>query len=355
MHLKQWGVAFGICVWSLLASAVTNESASSQKAECIGRYEITLPSEVEFGLVSIDDIVNDKGVNGHSLYYFDNGESTSYGWGYEVSQSLSKEEFAKFKERIRAKIKKNYDRYMKKAQNASSLLLKELFEKDASFWVEKNTGIEDSYAYGGLGTRLYLYRNGKIYTVDAKDDATLQTKLANFRVRSPYEIPKETGLCYPYGFEVDNGHRKYSMSVVMRLRDRPEVEILFQIGGAVTSKDKSAADEISFFWEYNYREPDRERKLISPHVPGIIYFPRVEIDKRKGKYSLVRITRENGMIDYGYMAYVQKDYQAKEYTPDLTMYVISTNARAKSKPLEKNEFSKMAEDIAASIRLRPVQ
>ena len=70
------------------------------------------------------------------------------------------------------------------------------------------------------------------------------------------------------------------------------------------------------------------------------------------------VMRTDDTIDYGYLAVVRGDPQAKVDTPDLMLYVIrdAKNAVAKGKkPIDKDEVLKMAEAIAASVKHRPVQ
>ena len=76
----------------------------------------------------------------------------------------------------------------------------------------------------------------------------------------------------------------------------------------------------------------------------------------KGLSSFVKFIRHDDAVDYGYAAVVRGDPNAKEDTPDLMVYVIRDSHNAKGKePMPKDEFLKMAETIAASVKRRPVQ
>jgi hypothetical protein len=72
---------------------------------------------------------------------------------------------------------------------------------------------------------------------------------------------------------------------------------------------------------------------------------------------MMKLTRQDDQIDYGYLAASAGDHLAKEDTPRLMLYVIrdAKNAQAKGiEPIGKDEFFKLAKDIAASVKRRPV-
>ena len=83
------------------------------------------------------------------------------------------------------------------------------------------------------------------------------------------------------------------------------------------------------------------------------------MDGRKGVATLVEMLRLDGVTtDFGYLAVVRGDPDAKQDAPDLMLYVIrdAKNATSKGKqPIEKEEFFKMARAIAASVKHRPTQ
>jgi hypothetical protein len=71
--------------------------------------------------------------------------------------------------------------------------------------------------------------------------------------------------------------------------------------------------------------------------------------------SFVKIVREDGSEDYGYLVVARGDPFAKEDTPDLMLYVVQNSRNAKAKgavPMSKDAFLELAQTVAASVRRR---
>ena len=204
--------------------------------------------------------------------------------------------------------------------------------------------------------------------------------LRNFRARSLYELPTEQGVCVPYGFVKDDRPQKRSMGTIMRLKDHPDVKILFRDQSALFNenfkKEESASveQELRAFWE----RPDWGG--VKYQALGFRKFPSVQIGGYKGQSTFVEITRPTRSskyecswddqyfskaekkaagclpqtLDYGYIAYVKGDPDAKEDTPNLLLYVMQNSEDAPDgKPtIGKDELKKMADTIAASIKRR---
>jgi hypothetical protein len=85
---------------------------------------------------------------------------------------------------------------------------------------------------------------------------------------------------------------------------------------------------------------------------------RVKLAGYNGLASFMQLTRDDGGVEYGYLAIVRGDPDAREDTPDLMLYMIRNAERARAKgqePISKEAFIEMAETIAASVKRRPVQ
>lgn len=64
----------------------------------------------------------------------------------------------------------------------------------------------------------------------AQARATFVKAVQNFRYRKLYEIPKERGICVPYGFWPDDGTTTYHTNATLRWADRPNVLYHFDTG-----------------------------------------------------------------------------------------------------------------------------
>lgn len=64
----------------------------------------------------------------------------------------------------------------------------------------------------------------------AQARATFVKAVQNFRYRKLYEVPKERGICVPYGFWPDDGTTTYHTHATLRWADRPNVLYHFDTG-----------------------------------------------------------------------------------------------------------------------------
>ena len=264
--------------------------------------------------------------------------------------------------------------------------------KILEYKADKNSitySLQDKY---GVSASTFIYQAGRIYffrqSVDelpvAEAEARVKSGQANFiqnfRARALYEIPQEKGFCMPYGFVKDDRPQKRSMGTIMRLKDHPDVRILFRdqsalfTGNYSEEENASVEQELRAFWERASWGGVKYQAL------GFRKFPSVQIGGYKGQSTFVEITRPTRSskyecswddqyfskaekkaagclpqtLDYGYIAYVKGDPDAKEDTPNLLLYVMQNSEDAPDgKPtIGKDELKKMADTIAASIKRR---
>ena len=183
--------------------------------------------------------------------------------------------------------------------------------------------------------------------------------LGGLRPRDTFSIPKESGVCLPYAFIRDDGKESRHIAMAFRPREHPDITVLLRDVTAAEGDPKANPNvyepqaQSDSFWTY-YDNTYRKSLRSVWSDP----YKRVTLGGSNGVESFVRIVREDGIEDYGYLAIVRGDPEAKEDTPDLMLYVIrdAKNAIAKSKqPIDKDEFLKMAQTIAAGVKRRPVQ
>ncbi len=128
---------------------------------------------------------------------------------------------------------------------------KDIREEQASInrikqdWHPIDLGLPQSLGYAaGPTLHAFLLRDGRAYnfmSVGGEGEAPFDERkkafldmLQRFKVRKLYEIPKERGLCIPYGFIPDDGTGHFRMEVSMRYKDRPGV--IYTIGTAVVGE-----------------------------------------------------------------------------------------------------------------------
>lgn len=342
----------------LVVSAVSLWSAPVR--ECVGRFEFEAPGELE--LPGVDrDIFTDEAER-LMPYSFTGSTRLSYmnvyvPDRYFVSPELTQAEFEEWTE---AKLKK-YDRqlesytasegyklehryYPEKFQNQSSRLLvmrlqreycfkRQLyFQKRALRWngcLSRNTGLDSAQIFDSL--------------------------LTMFKPRALYNIPREQGVCVPYGFVRDRNEIGYTIGTAYRLKDHPDIEFLFTVGPAAEVPDKSDKDKLWLYWHYPGRPYDKMR------VSGVFIFAfyhTVKIAGHKGKSLTATITNLDGTKDYGYAASSMGDYKYGSHKPQILFYLQRTQARALAKgikPLDEDEVYDLAKRILKSFKWRETE
>jgi len=172
----------------------------------------------------------------------------------------------------------------------------------------------------------------------------------------------------PYGFIAgDSGHELRNMGVTYRLKNHPDVTIFFQdLGiepgpGFQRPENESAKDFVTYLWNRKYQWSSVSKELISPK------WRPIKMDGRDGLGTFVKATFRDvpvydykdkvidhlNYINYGYVAYVQGNHNARNLEPDLLLYVMQDSSQVKKQPpMDKDDLEKLAEHIVSSIKRR---
>ncbi|WP_300719354.1 T6SS immunity protein Tli4 family protein [Pseudomonas sp.] len=367
---------------SFAVTAKTQEIPKGWKTECVGYFKISVPGEVDIGIARGGSDPSKLSQAVHTGDY-DLFEDSIYLDGLiRISSMLPRAGFLRLKDERLEFVKAS-----REGKTEHSPI------KDSDYAFKKNSlsySYTDKYynvkgvtfIYGARRIYYYAQSKGEFSPTDpeAKVKSDQAHFLKNFRPRARYQIPREKGFCMPYGFVKDDRPQKRSMGTIMRLKKHPDVRILF--------RDQSASLLESYSMEQN---PTVENELLAfwerPDWGGVNYkalglnkFPSVQMGGYKGQSTFVEITRPTRTptelcswsdeyfskadkkaagclprtMDYGYIAYVKGDPDAKEDTPNLLLYVMqdSENAPDGKPTIGKDELRKMAETIAASIKRR---
>ncbi|SAK57932.1 hypothetical protein AWB75_02286 [Caballeronia catudaia] len=347
---RLWRATF---LFGFLASPVL----ANQFEECVGRYQLALPGIAQPATVT-PRVVDRKYVE--EPIQFPDGQPANLSTfrvngRFEITRELTLAEYVAFKDVLKRRIDE--------AGRDNKDLLR----------IEMSTDRPHAYAYfGSASSGFSIYADGQMVTFRTAGygdnaeagKAKIQKILNGLAFRKDFEVPRGAGVCLPGVFVAleENDHR--DVGVTYRLKEHPDVTILF--------KDKTSAKPIEmvdvhnmpvgrrtnltsreqneFVWKYSGL--GRAVKLDHDPLP----FQNVELDGRKGVSSFGTITRDDGTIDFAYLATVQGDPNAAVDTPDLMLLVQRTAKYAKgSPPVSKDELKKIAKDIAASVIRRPVQ
>jgi len=379
--IKKISLSCFIASLSFALQAKTPAIPENWKTECVGYFQISLPGEVEVGVVRTNP---DPSKGNHNLQNKGNqffADSIYFGSSIRTSSIRKERSFS----RIKDEAEKGTEESKEDSGNDSTMKMLEYYADHSSIFLS----FISNHAVTG---EAFLYKTGRIYyfrtsmtelpvaEAEAKVKYAQTHFLQNFRPRALYEVPQEKGFCMPYGFVKDGTPQSRSMGTIMRLKDHPDIRILFRDQSASFMKSYSGEEnptvekELRAFWE----RPDWDG--VNYQALGFRKFPSVQMGGYKGQSTFVEITRrtrsskdqcswddkyfskaekkEAGCLpqtkDYGYIAYVKGDPDAKEDTPNLLLYVMqdSQNAPDGKPTIGKDELRKMADTIAASIKRR---
>ncbi len=372
---------------SLSACAEEPAVPKQWKSECIGRFQLSLPTNLETALsfeLKKSESSLDSNLKGD---FFKNGDVSERNvfsvdsTAISVSHSGLESDFEAFK--------KNYFNQRKS----------EAFKKPGLYAPAPVIGNEEKInadkAFGWSSPNnlsAFLFRQDRgfaFHTSKYKNEANLADSrmryfLANFVARSQFSLPKGQGICIPYGFIKDDGGKYRNIGVSMRLIDQPDVEIFFKDTNASGESEKTASEykgsrgEVEFFW--SYYGPTMGNQLHGT----LNKYHKIKLADYSGEYAFATIARPISLneprekdgetnaefkerikneisegtrpLDYGFMASFKGD-PSKVSEPDLTLYVIRTASRAVAagkQPVSEKDLKIMALQIAASIQRRKV-
>lgn len=373
--------------------------AQNWQNECVGYYQLQLPDNLEVALYPVGDFIHPRHVaryNGNiqtSLYAatgitfdqtYDLGEKgtsqarfSAFYYGEDEldisSQSQQPVDFPAYKKKVDDGLKFGTN-VIRQYENLDAQRLKRAPMPETEFSRKFSYLFRDyPHAFVAYKRRtyvIYLTDGQRLYhfwhryergTRDPSQNAERQLQksepqvlalLSRFHPRQLYELPAGPGFCLPYGFIADDsGHEPHNMAVTYRLKDHPDVTIMFQdLGMAPTQTSKDGLNEkdyIDWLWRSQYMGAADDRKNLG------MKWRTIKMDGRKGTASFVKGLYQDGRINYGYIAYVQGDRSARNMTPDLLLYVRQDSRLAKNgQPVSQHEIEKMAEHIVSSVRKR---
>jgi hypothetical protein len=311
------------------------------KTECVGRYQVGVPGEVEVAVIAYKHWFDE---NNPSPYRFGDDTVAPFSGGIETSSIVNASEYAF----LRKKLQNNGDK--------SNQEMRDSYANDLSNLVKPyTTGYPYSFGWQDKnGIRVFIYSNHRIINYPSRQENEIQRFLTHFHPRALYEIPSQPGVCFPYGFIADDGKAPRSVAVTMRLVDHPDVEVFFKDGSdpyGYTADTNTPEVQLRSFWD-GYSRDD----LIKIIKMDTHYFHDIHIGEQSGKAAIVTITNRNGTTDYGYAAATVADFDRKTSAPSQMIYVIRTASRAIAKgiqPVSKEQIKDIAEQMMASIKRHP--
>jgi hypothetical protein len=333
------------------------------KTECVGRYEVALPENIEVALTDPEGMDNRNAFP--NRYHFSDGTSAAYSGGYDVSPKITEAQFTQFQQ--------HYDTYQK---NLKLKLIQEGNKTDEDYLQSlRLPGFPlSSFAWGTPNyIDFFYYANERVFHFYAQDNKLIKAKISppfSFHPRPLFTAPQKQGVCFPYGFIADNGNDPYSIGITVRPIDHPDVEIMVSIshaqhfdkGNSPSLLKKLAKNTVESFWDYKY-------SAVAHKSVDTDWTHTISIDGRDGysKFASYENYTKNDPIpnlmykpqiytaknDFGFIAKVEGD-DSNVTKPTIEMYVIRTADRAKGKPVTESELKEIANTVLQSIRPRNI-
>jgi Tle cognate immunity protein 4 C-terminal domain len=341
--------------------ACSSEVESATKnwpTECVGRMQLQLPGPVDLAATFNASVKSFRAKEDRPIHRpsFPDGTPAPFANSISISHPLTEIEKAKFLKFAEAEEFEVVDRAAdgRKLYKFARGFQRIEFPVGKGFGLKNKKVIDATYFVGDSLVKWTLsHEIGEVYL--------------KARPRPTFEVPKEPGLCLPYIFVPDDGKSRRGLSMSYRLKDHPDIQITLTDASAfkperlnadgqmpeaevkLRNKHAEPEQEIGYFW---LERLNAARKYESQWLIPDTTKP-VTLAGYKGLQSFVRLTMDDGTLNYGYFAVVRGNPDAAEDTPDLRLYVRQDVQQAQGKtPLTKEQFIDMAQAIAKSVQRR---
>jgi hypothetical protein len=342
-------------------SAIASDARLWTK-DCVGYLEISLPEKADVAATAFSQLLHPA----RTVYSeFEDGQVAPYSkyhyvGAMQVTHALSEEKIQRFlaeAKRTRAQYQADAESYKKNDANMPEAAYQE-------FNLPKGDGVairRFRYLYAAKTMNRHAFKWG----MNAPDDRIpefvqfMSKLLSTIALREDMTVPSGFGLCMPHLFIPIDGPDRYghTIATTYRLKNHPDVTVMLEDASAkrpLESQDPAkltALYKSNFFWTQDYRSYESIKNLLTMRGHNTIDFAG-----QKGVESMVSLIRKDKVTeDYGYSIVTQGDPDARNEKPELMFYVIrdARNADKRGmKPIDKEEFLKLAREIAASVKRR---
>jgi Tle cognate immunity protein 4 C-terminal domain len=341
-------VAVG-CLWVLISGCSAQEVAVASKLECIGRLQIAFPTDVDVAAFVPTDRSR-EGFTPEAMFL--DGEPAlwsdlGYLGGVRVAGQLDQ-----------VSLKQLLTQRMKVREKFRAVSL-------AGDFVDRSVKLQSGFGFDAqnrahltvaMGSTVVLWSGySGLSALQREQDYLVLVR--GLRERKIFSVPAEIGVCLPFAFIRDDGIPRRHIATTYRLKAHPDITIMLRDATAARVDPKAdphvydpKAKSDDFWARYDSAYRKSLRSVWS--TP----YKQIKLAGSVGVESFVKIVREDGSEDYGYLAVGRGDPDAEIDTPDLMLYVIQNSKKAKAQgvtPLDKDAVLKMAQTIAASVKRRP--
>jgi hypothetical protein len=354
-----------ILIILLMARPVSGSSIVSPpefKMECVGRSLLSLPRDAEVAAMLPDDFrIELEGGVAQPAFRFLDGEFAAsnaviYGGSLVVTHKISLSQQNDF-----------LTRALETRKRVSSSIAQERSGVDDPPSVYEHLSTENQIgsawrvnghyiAYFSVGEHSVLWTS----SATDNDSSELLHDFRNLRgglqPRPMFTLPDRQGVCLPNIFIADDGKTYRSVRTAFRMKSHPDFLLIVQDSKAVapSAGRKSPAESLTEFWEQFEYRPNVRNVRSAWHLPKT---RPMRLGERAATASLVRITRNSGVVDIGYLAIAPGTPGPAIDIPEIRIFAVRDAALAKQKgvkPIDEEEFVSLVEKIAKTVRhLRP--
>ncbi len=341
------------------ASTQADETPDSPIEECVGRSELTLPSDAEAALYSIETVARlAKPPATLVQARFTDGQVAGYTqWQYRgdlyVTRPVTSAQVADVLRRFGNLEREDraYAARKKVDDSGTPLSYEQLSDSTRS----RASRLGSSYLATWNLSDIVVHWSSVVGADDTKPNRLAYQTISHSKLRAPFQMPDGPGVCLPSLFIPDDGKTGRFIASTYRLKQHPDVTVWIQDRDAdgvppagKLGQLEQAAKDGDFFWTQNYQHRKSFRSLWSlPHpidAPGVV-----------GVASLVELTRDDDTLDYGYFASFRGTSDSSLGDTQIKMFVIRDADIALQKgikPVDKAAFVALAESIQRSVRAR---
>jgi hypothetical protein len=185
--LLNWRLFFAGWIFFTQGAALAGDAQTSWNAECVGRFQMSVPGDVEVAVSSFQNWLDE---NNAGAYRFLDGTLAPYSKivGVEISSAVSGPDFEAYQNRMAVNAEKQIRDLRDSYRNDLADSIKPFATNFAnSFgWMNKN------------GRTIYAHIGGRVLIYSSSSSEGISSFMKAFRPRPLYTIPIGPGVCIPY-------------------------------------------------------------------------------------------------------------------------------------------------------------
>jgi hypothetical protein len=327
--------------------------------ECVGRLRLSLPDDVEVAAMLPEEFQTElEGGVAQPAFRFLDGEFASsnsiiYEGSLVVTHKISRAQQDAFLQRTvetRKRVSSSIAQERSIRDDGSRSIFEQLSTENqvGSAW-----RVDAHYiAYFSVGEHSVLWSSAATLNNSPELLHGFHNLVSGLQPRPMFTIPNHQGVCLPNIFIADDGLAYRSIRTAFRMKSHPDFLLILHDSKAVapSGRRKSPSELLTEFWgQFEYQSTVRS-------VRSAWQVPKTRaalLGERAAVASLVRITRDSGVVDIGYLAIAPGIPGPAIDIPDIRIFAVRDAALAKQKgvkPIDEEEFVSLVEKIAKTVR-----